>query len=124
MHAERGTLSDLCALPAHYINLCLQVVGRQVAPVRFARACERSQLIRFSPKRLSLFESMQSQLSYSSLSSSLKPHCPTSWTVRTGAINAVLANYEVLCDALCKIHAGRDCTVQLGLCLIRFVPIS
>lgn len=96
---------------AHCINLCLQVLGRQVAPVRDSLELVRevSQLIRFSPKRLSLFESMQSQLSHSSPSPSLKPLCPTRWTVRTGAINAVLANYEVLCDALCKIHAeGRD----------------
>ena len=50
---------------------------------------------------------MQSQLSHSS--PSLKPLCPTRWTVRTGAINSVLTNYQVLCDALCKIHEeGRD----------------
>ena len=36
----------------------------------------------------------------------MKPLCPT---VHTGAINSVLANYEVLCDALCKINKeGRD----------------
>ena len=65
MHAERGTLSDLCALPA-------------------------------PPKRLSLFESMQSQLSHSSPSPSLKPLCPTRWTVRTGAINAVIMKFFVM----------------------------
>ena len=49
---------------------------------------------------------MQSQLSHNSPGPSLKPLCPTRWMVRTGAINAaVLANYEVLCDALYKIHA-------------------
>ena len=94
---------------AHCTNLCLQTVGRQVAPVRDSLELVRevSQLIRFSPKRLSLFESTQSQLSHSS--PSLKPLCPTRWTAHTGAINAVLANYEVLCDALCKIHEeGHD----------------
>ena len=62
---------------AHCINLCLQVVGRQVAPVRDSLELVRevSQLIRFSPKCLSLFESMQSQLSHSSPSPSLKPLC-------------------------------------------------
>ena len=51
---------------------------------------------------------MQSQLSQNS--PNLKPLCPTRWTVRTGAINSVLlTNYEVLCDALCKINEeGRD----------------
>ena len=68
---------------AHCINLCLQTVGRQVAPVRNSLELVRevSQLIRFSPKRLSLFEAMQSQLSHSSPSPSLKPLCPTRWTV-------------------------------------------
>ena len=47
---------------------------------------------------------MQYQPSHSSPSPSLNPLSPTRWTVHTGAINAVLANYEVLCDALCKIH--------------------
>ena len=47
---------------------------------------------------------MQSQLSHSF--PSLKPLC---WTVRTGAINSVLINYQVVCDALCKIsEEGRD----------------
>lgn len=73
---------------AHCTNLCLQAVGRQVAPVRDALdlVAEVSQLIRFSPKRSSLFQSMQSQLSYNS--PSLKPLCHTRWTVRTAAINS------------------------------------
>ena len=83
---------------AHCINLCLQVVGRQVTPVRDSLELVRevSQFIRFSPKRLSLFESMQSQLSHSSPSPSLKPLCPTRWTVRTGAINAVIMKFFVM----------------------------
>ena len=93
---------------AHCTNLCLQTVGRQVAPVRDALELVRevSQLIRFSPKRSTLFESVQSQLSHSS--PSLKPLCPTRWTVRTGTINSVLTNYQVLCDTLCKINEGWD----------------
>ena len=78
-------------------------VRDSLEPVR-----EASQLIWFSPKRLSLFESMQPHLSHNSPSPSLKPLSPTCWTVRTGAINTVLANYEVLCDALCKIHEVHD----------------
>ena len=80
-----------------------------MAPVRDSLELvrEASQLIRFSLKRLSLFKSMQPQLSHNSPSPSLKPLSPT-WTVRTGAINTVLANYEVLCDALCKIHEVHD----------------
>ena len=61
-----------------------------------------SQLIRFSPKRLSLFESLQSQLTVAS--PSLKPLCPTRWTVRTAAVDALLQNYELLCEALLIIN--------------------
>ena len=79
---------------AHCTNLCLQTAGRQMTPVRDALELvnEVSQLIRFSPKRLTLFQSMQSQLSHS-FTPSLKPLCPTRCTVRTGAINSVLTNY-------------------------------
>ena len=59
--------------------------------------------IRFSPKRSSLFQTLQVQRP------SLKPLCPTRWTVRTKAIEAVLSNYEVLTTALIDIHEnGRD----------------
>ena len=47
------------------------------------------QLIRFSPKRSSLFETLQQQ--FSPGAPSLKTLCPTRWTVRTGANEAVLA---------------------------------
>ena len=61
-----------------------------------------SQLIRYSPKRTTLFLSLQSQLSPGSMS--LKPLCPTGWTVRTSAISSVLTNYAVLCAALEEIN--------------------
>ena len=65
-----------------------------------------SQLIRFSPKRLNLFETLQSQVSPSA--PTLKPLCPTRWTVRTVAIDAVLKNYLLLQDALELIQQGTD----------------
>ena len=64
---------------------------------------ELSQLIRFSPKRAALFEQLQSQLS--TATPSIKPLCPTRWTVRTAAINSVIANYAVLCEALEEINS-------------------
>ena len=64
---------------------------------------ELSQLIRYSPERSSLFASLQHQLSPNA--HSLKPLCPTRWTVRTGAISSVLSNYSVLCEALEQINA-------------------
>ena len=89
---------------AHCTNLCLQSVGRECSSIRDALdfVMEVSQLIRFSPKRLSLFETLQSQVCDSSVKS-LKPLCPTRWTVRTTAFDAVLSNYSVLGVALEQI---------------------
>lgn len=94
---------------AHSTNLCLQAVGMQSLPIRQALdfTMEVSQLIRFSPKRTSLFESLQAQVSPGA--PTLKPLCPTHWTVRTRAIEAIASNYEVLTKALTAIHeSGRD----------------
>ena len=85
---------------AHCTNLCLQTVGRQCAPVRHALDLVMgiSQLIRYSPKRTTLFLSLQSQLSPGSMS--LKPLCPTRWTVRTSAISSVLTNYAAALEEI------------------------
>ena len=64
---------------------------------------EVSQLILYSPKRSSLFLTLQSQMTPGS--KTLKPRCPTRWTVRTAAISAILSNYTVLCAALEEINA-------------------
>ena len=93
---------------AHCTNLALQTAGRQVPCV-----CEAldlvmglTQLIRFSPKRSSLFETLQAQVS--SDTPTLKPLCPTRWTVRTKAFDAILANYTLLQDALEVVEQGTD----------------
>ena len=71
---------------AHSTNLCLQAVGMQSLPIRLALdfTIEVSQLIRFSPKCTSLFESFQAQVF--PRAPTLKPLCPTRWTVCTRAI--------------------------------------
>jgi len=93
---------------AHCTNLCLQEVGKQVLCIREALdiVMELSQLIRYSPKRLSLFESLMAQVCPGA--PSLKPLCPTLWTVRTKAINAVLTNYHLLQGTLEVIKEGKD----------------
>ena len=89
---------------AHCTNLCLQSVGRKCAVVRDAvdLVMEISQLIRFSPKRSTLFSNVQKELGICSVS--LKPLCPTRWTVRTAAISAILSNYSTLLAALEQIN--------------------
>ena len=83
---------------AHCANLCLQSVGCQCASIRDALdlVMETSQLIQYSPKRSSLFSALQCQAK----SKSLKLLCPTRWTVRAAAIDAILSNYSILEVAL------------------------
>jgi len=90
---------------AHCTNLCLQSVGWQCGPIRDALdlVMEMSQLILKSPKRTTLFLALQAQLSPGS--NSLRPLFPTRWTVRTGAVSAVITNYAVLCTSLEEINA-------------------
>ena len=58
-------------------------------------------LIRLSPKRLHLFSS---NLQASSGGVTLKPLCPTRWTARTAAINAILKDYPLMMDTLEEIQ--------------------
>ena len=88
---------------AHCLNLCLQDCSRNCCCIRDALdlTSELNSLIRASPKRLSLFHQLKNELSYST--PGLKPLCPTRWTVRTGALDAVIKNYAVICSELEQI---------------------
>lgn len=107
---------------AHCLNLCLQECSRKCTCIREALDVTNdiSVLIRASPKRLALFSQLQAEMNRSSQlhaetteSSShalpkLKHLCPTRWTVRTGALDAVLKNYQVICSDL--EHLGSECS--------------
>ena len=75
---------------AHSTNLCLKTLGTQSICVHEALEVVMglSQLIRFSQKRSTLFEALQAQMSPDA--PTLKPLCPTRWTVHTKAIDAIL----------------------------------
>ena len=94
---------------AHSLNLSLQDVTRTCLSISegllFIR--ELIQLIKWSPKRHSLFETLK--LEDSPDSPHLRTLCPTRWTVRNGAIDAILSNYGALCKTLNEISEnGRD----------------
>ena len=94
---------------AHCFNLCLQDAARICHHVRDALELiiELVKLIKYSPKRSSLFQSLKSQVSPDT--SDIRPLCPTRWTVCTGAIGAVLSNYSTLCTVLEEVNStGRD----------------
>ena len=94
---------------AHSLNLCLQDLSRACESIRAGLhlVMELVQLIKWSPKRSSLFEKVKSEVSPDVID--LKPLCPTRWTVRTGAIQAILDNYAALCETLEEVNStGRD----------------
>ena len=67
--------------------------------------------MKFSPKRLSLFEALKKDIVVNSgeaPTSNLRSLCPTRWTVRHSAINAVLDNYKILQNVLEKVEEGHD----------------
>lgn len=86
---------------AHCLNLCLQDTAKKCKPIQAAldNIMELTQLIRYSPKRTLVFQQCKQEL-FSSSDIGLRPLCPTRWTVRTGAIDAVLKNYAALLQAL------------------------
>lgn len=68
-------------------------------------------LIRYSPKRSSLFESLQTQLHPGP--PFLKPLYPTRWTVRICSLYSILSHYSVLCETLERIN-NNDCGRTAG----------
>lgn len=108
---------------AHNLNLCLQDVCKNSEPVKSALdfTGEVINIIRISPKRLVAFERIRKMqpeadvedVLVSSVShGTLKPLCPTRWTVRTAAIQSVVDNYEALQTELAVVakentEAGR-----------------
>lgn len=94
---------------AHCVNLSIQEVVRNVKSLKEALnfAMDAIQLIKYSPKRQVIFETIQAQQDSSS-TSGIKTLCPTRWTVRTGAMSAIVNNYEVLHNTFEEASEGTD----------------
>ena len=97
---------------AHCLNLCLQEAAKKCTPIRAAlhNMMELLQLIKYSPKRSRVFQEFKQELSIGG--PGLRPLCPTRWTVRTAAIDAVLKNYPVLLQSL--QHVSETCYDDYG----------
>ena len=96
---------------AHNLNLCVQTVAKQCDLVRNVMdfMYELLQLIKFSPKRLSLFNSVRNDVALGGEASPLlRSICPIRWTVRNDSINSVLRNYANLITILEEVRKGRD----------------
>ena len=94
---------------AHCINLCLQEIAVSSQPVKEALSfsMEIIQLIKYSPKHQVTFEGIQKQQDYPS-NSGIRTLCPTRWTVRTGAMQAIITNYEALRETMEVASQGTD----------------
>ncbi len=75
---------------------------------------ELLQLIKYSPKRLTLFESFRTDIAMSSeiVSPSLRNLCLTRWTVRNTSIYSVLLNYKSLLKTLDEASKGMMSMLQ------------
>lgn len=95
---------------AHSLNLCLQSITKQCEIIRNALDLT-VQLIKSSPKRLSLFGRMWNDVAINSgdlPTPRLRTLCPTQWTVRHTSINSVLLNYKLLQETLNEVQKETD----------------
>ena len=98
---------------AHCVNLCVQEVARKVSSIKEGLnfAMDVIQLIKLSPKRQVVFENIKMQQDSPTSRSSIRSLCPTRWTVRTVAMQAILANYETLQATMeAASHGTDDCS--------------
>ena len=97
---------------AHSLNLCVKEVTRACDIIRdtMSFVYELTQLIKMSPKRLSLFDSLRKEITFNTgeITPNLRMLCPTRWTVRHGSIGSILRNYSILQNALDEIKLGHD----------------
>ena len=97
---------------AQSLNLCLKDVTNTCEIIRDVMnfIYELTQLIKMSPKRLTLFDSLRKEVSINT--GELTPHlrmlCPTRWTVRHASIASILRNYSIIQSALEEIRQGHD----------------
>lgn len=97
---------------AHSLNLCLKDVTNTCEVIRDVMSFiyELAQLIKMSPKRLTLFDSLRKEVSINTgeFTPQLRMLCPTRWTVRHGSIASILRNYSIIQSALEEIRQGHD----------------
>lgn len=97
---------------AHNLNLTLKDVTKKCELIRDVMSFiyDLIQLIKFSPKRLTIFDSLRKEVSINSgeTTPSLRSLCPTRWTVRHSSIDSILKNYKTMQLALEEIKKGHD----------------
>ena len=122
---------------AHCLSLSLMDASKNSEYIRKALdICgELARLTKLSPKRSAVFDSCKAEMVTES--PGIKPLCPTRWTVRTGAVDAILKNYDAMVNALdiisdqCHDDYGKQASgllaqlekfnVYFGLCLAHLI---
>ena len=84
---------------AHNLNLCLKDVTVKCELIRNVLdfVYNLVQLIRYSPKRLALFDTLRKEVAIKDGVStpSLRTVYPTRWTVRHSCIDSIIRNYDL-----------------------------
>lgn len=98
---------------AHSLNLCVQTTTKQCEMIRNVMefVYELVQLIKFSPKRLTLFDSIRTQAALDcgeQPTPSLRSICSTRWTVRNRSIHSIILNYRAIIHTLVEVTKGND----------------
>ena len=90
---------------AHCLNLCLQDSAKRCEPIRNALdiVIEICKLVMNSQKRSLVFQQCKEELHLPG--TGLRPLCPTRWTIRNVAIDAVLRNYPALLETFERISS-------------------
>jgi len=112
---------------SHHLNLALQDSVHHVTIIRDALDVTREMInfIRCSPKCSHIFDEIKqvvppTDTDLSVSETSLRPLCPTRWTVRTASLSSVVVNYGRLLQTLhdisieCKDDAGESVPVFFG----------
>ena len=96
----------------HSLNLAVQDVLRNIELIRNTLdiVFELSKLIRYSSKRKALLENIRQD--FETHGSSLRPLCPTRWTVKYKSLESVERNYAPLLETLEDISTGSGYEVR------------
>ena len=87
----------------HSLNLAVQDTCRSIKVMSdtFDTLLEISKAMKYSAKKKAMLLSLKQELSPST--PSVRPLCPTRWTVRAESLRSVIANYEVLQELMEEI---------------------
>ena len=92
-HVEERAIFTHCY--GHALNLAVADVVKQSKVIRdvLDTVGEINKLLKYSPRRDSLFEQLKSSVSSDTVG--FRTRCPTQWTVRAASLQSVIDNYEV-----------------------------